>query len=983
MPTSRIAQAVLLTCCLISANSWARTSLTAPLPRPLPPILQVAQAKIPVQIKELTIQSEIQGKHVTSVLEYRFYNPNQQILEGQLEFPLADGQIVSGFALDIAGQLRDAVAVPKDKAQQVFEDISRRRIDPGLLEKTQGNNYRIRVYPLPAGGERRVQITVQHDLIQREQLLYELPILNGIPVNQLTVKIKVNGVPAQQLRLQSAQPNVRLYNLGQDGILEWQQQALSAKGSTLKLAIPLTQGDKHSYSYHQDQWYFSSQVKLPANWLAQTQPRNIKSLNLVWDASGSGRQRDINKELSLLSDFFKSVGEVTVNLRIARDQAEKVRQFQIRQGNWQELRQVLEQSVFDGATKADALLPDRAADLTLIFSDGLINYGAATLAASFAKFSTPVFTINSNPQADTASLRAIAEQNGGELLPLQQLQTAQALRKILTIAPYVQQISSDQASDIIVHSMHPENGSLRFSGKLNGKQAQLRLRLKLANGKEFNHLVQLNAPAQATHLFAAQSWAQASIEKLAQEPSRHRQAIRQLAQNFNLLSSETSLLVLDDVSDYVRYEITPPAPLLAEYQRRLSQQLTQKKQQQQDHLEQLAERFNQVYRWWQTEFPKNPETKPKRRDSNIARNDAVSSSSHSIIPPSPQAEVPMARPVAAMPAPAPAMLAESTASPMATPIQDSAHSSSIQLQAWRADESYLQRLRSADPADRYAIYLDEKLSHQQSTAFYLDVADFFIDQNQLDLGLRILSNLAEMQLENRQILRVLAYRLVQAKRADLALPILQRVSILSPNEPQSFRDLALAYAELQNYAAAIEQFWYVASRKWDPRFPNIDLICLSEMNALIARVQPGQSLNLKQVDARFIKSMPLDLRAVLSWDADNTDIDLHVTDPNGQTVYYGQPQSRQGGRISSDFTQGYGPETFSLRNAIPGVYKVYARFYGHRQQIISPSTSVMLTLSTDFGRPQQRDESVVLRLKNAGDQVFVGEITLGEKDQTK
>ncbi len=155
------------------------------------------------------------------------------------------------------------------------------------------------------------------------------------------------------------------------------------------------------------------------------------------------------------------------------------------------------------------------------------------------------------------------------------------------------------------------------------------------------------------------------------------------------------------------------------------------------------------------------------------------------------------------------------------------------------------------------------------------------------------------------------------------------------------------------------------------------------MNALIARVQPGQSLNLKQVDARFIKSMPLDLRAVLSWDADNTDIDLHVTDPNGQTVYYGQPQSRQGGRISSDFTQGYGPETFSLRNAIPGVYKVYARFYGHRQQIISPSTSVMLTLSTDFGRPQQRDESVVLRLKNAGDQVFVGEITLGEKGQTK
>ena len=50
-----------------------------------------------------------------------FFNPNGRILVGKLQVPLADGQVVTGFALDVDGQLRDAVPVEKARAQQVFE----------------------------------------------------------------------------------------------------------------------------------------------------------------------------------------------------------------------------------------------------------------------------------------------------------------------------------------------------------------------------------------------------------------------------------------------------------------------------------------------------------------------------------------------------------------------------------------------------------------------------------------------------------------------------------------------------------------------------------------------------------------------------------------------------------------------------------------------------------------------------------------------
>ncbi|MDD5613155.1 MAG: DUF2135 domain-containing protein, partial [Gallionella sp.] len=155
------------------------------------------------------------------------------------------------------------------------------------------------------------------------------------------------------------------------------------------------------------------------------------------------------------------------------------------------------------------------------------------------------------------------------------------------------------------------------------------------------------------------------------------------------------------------------------------------------------------------------------------------------------------------------------------------------------------------------------------------------------------------------------------------------------------------------------------------------LVALAELNAVIARAPVGTALDISRMDKRLLRNLPLALRVVLSWDADNTDIDLWVTDPNGEKVYYGNRLSYQGGAISRDFTGGYGPEEFSLRNAKPGVYKVQAHFYGNHQQIVAGATTLMLHLSTDFGSAQQKDENTILRLTGQGEIVDVGTFVVG------
>jgi Ca-activated chloride channel family protein len=70
--------------------------------------------------------------------------------------------------------------------------------------------------------------------------------------------------------------------------------------------------------------------------------------------------------------------------------------------------------------------------------------------------------------------------------------------------------------------------------------------------------------------FAAQAWANLQLRQLLPERSVNRAAIERLGKAFGLVTPGTSLIVLDRVEDYVRYEIVPPTELRAEYERLMS-----------------------------------------------------------------------------------------------------------------------------------------------------------------------------------------------------------------------------------------------------------------------------------------------------------------------------------------------------------------------------------------------------------------------------
>jgi tetratricopeptide (TPR) repeat protein len=299
------------------------------------------------------------------------------------------------------------------------------------------------------------------------------------------------------------------------------------------------------------------------------------------------------------------------------------------------------------------------------------------------------------------------------------------------------------------------------------------------------------------------------------------------------------------------------------------------------------------------------------------------------------------------------------------------------LRPWAPQAGYLDHLRRAARDQRYAVYLEERPDHLRQPGFFLDAAEFFFAQEDTATALRVLSNLAELELDDPALLRVLAHRLVQAGRPDLAAPLFERVLALRPEEPQSRRDLALTCADLKRYQHAVDLLWEIVSRPWDARFPAVELIALSELNAIATTC--GQPVNLSQIDPRLRKNLPVGLRAVLTWDADNCDIDLWVVDPNGETAKYDHPLTYQGGRMSKDFTQGYGPEEFILRNPKPGAYQVKINYYGDRRQTAIGPVTVQARLITDFGLPSQKEERITVRLVDRKETLDIGSIEIGAR----
>jgi Ca-activated chloride channel family protein len=985
-----------------------------------PPALmaKLKDESVPMTVRAIEIDVEIAGLLARTTMTITFENPHDQDLEGELTFPLPDSATLSGFGLDVDGQLVDASLVEKHRARVVFEEEVRKGIDPGLLEQVSGNLFRTRIWPLPAQGTRSVKVKYVSPLTtQGSDAFYELPLQFEPPRRDVSqdqtrpfaawaglfdspVEEQIPS-PSQAFKLRvtvaksATTPEVRdaeewsetfgFEDRGNAWIAETARtQGLPAK---VRIGLPGVPDAEVAVERHDDSHYFRIDMRVdePDPSAAQIPER----VALAWDATLSRGMVDKCKDFELIRSLTKQWGSLQVELFVLRDTVEEPRRFPIIAGDAESLLEFLANLPYDGGTRLGALrLDSRVCDACLVFSDGLSNLDARLPQTA----EVPTYVVSGDAAANRPLLRYVADQSGGAWLDLTQMSVQDAVNQIVSegLTFLGAEFVEDEVCDIVPTGRRRlEDGRISVGGRLVAEEADVTLRFGRGNRETTRRRFRLRRAEAGTTGLIGRLWGRQKVEELSVFPDMNGGEMLELGRRFHIVTPNASLLVLETLEQHLEHKI-PPArsrqKLWKAYHEELEdrQEVTRKRHE--EKLEQIAKWWQDRVDWWEREF--DPSPPPLRETSEEMSEGAVGlgpvSASLSMRRAAPVAgdDTELFLECAASPPfeEARILIQEPQAAPEdAGTDEPTSTSASITVKPWDPETPYLGPLKEATEEDVYNVYLAQRAEYGRSPSYYLDCAEHLFRRGHRDLGVRVLSNLAELNLESPSLLRVLGYKLETEGELELAGEILEQVLAMRPDEPQSYRDLALLLERRGEYRRATTLLWDVVTGEWDARFPEVETIALMELNHVLegARCQGDDNLAKELgIDERLVKMLDLDLRVVLGWDAELTDVDLWVVEPNAEKCDYSHNRTRMGGRMSCDFTEGYGPEEYTLRRGMTGTYGIQANYYGSAQQTLIGPATILATIFTNFGRPDEQRSTITVRVTEVKDVVEVGEAVL-------
>jgi len=161
--------------------------------------------KQPFSVTYHRVNVEIKDQACRTEVDQAFVNHSGRDLEGTYLFPLPEGAQISKFVMYENGKPRTGELLDKDQAVKVYEEIVRKKRDPGLLEYVGRNTIRARVYPVPAKGEKRFQVEYS-ELLKMDggvvKYVYPLSMerFSAEPLKDVTISVRIESkVPIKSI----------------------------------------------------------------------------------------------------------------------------------------------------------------------------------------------------------------------------------------------------------------------------------------------------------------------------------------------------------------------------------------------------------------------------------------------------------------------------------------------------------------------------------------------------------------------------------------------------------------------------------------------------------------------------------------------------------------------------------------------------------------------------------------------------------------
>jgi hypothetical protein len=842
----------------------------------------------------------------------------ETLLERRLNLPSrweGPGTVVSW------GELLPAVVVEPVRGRQVYEAVTRRKVDPALAEWTGTGAYSARIYPVPAESYKRVVFAYDQTVVPVEdRLVFPIPVTPGAAgVTRLTVHEV--GSPFASSTLVTAREEIasersqygRIWRLA--GEANRFQDAVYEASLRTPAVLSLVGSDRDVPGTLAT---VVLEPQLPRRAMVSTTGRALFLLDTSYSSRGamgdlSGQMlRRVLREDDSLTEFAIVAFDVGAALLTSGyvQNTQDVREHYLEQ---------VGQIRLDGATSMVGLLDYleanteiiEQADTVFLLSDGQITWGVESLAGlldrrdeildkrwiCYSFGSAPVnrglfeaLTRKGGQIVQIGQAQDLSDAARAHRYPVSRLEAVRSMTQSeIVVAGDPELIYPGQALEVAVRTLRPGT-DLRLLLRIDGRDSEVRVLLQ---------------PNPLTQELGARAWADVFVGGLlADADDASIRAIVALSRHFSLTNEFASFIILETDEEYRQYGIETRPLDFREIRLTLSQ----------------------------------------RREGPAEQNLIIGG-----------LEVPgdledrwagMVRGLNTLPP---------------TAVWDLSPSPSV---VWspRVLLTTPRQTRTTDTTtDAYAT-----AQALFDLSQYGGDSDDLKPEPELHLAhaLRTLSAISELGPRDDQALRLTGFVLLEWGLFREAEHIFSRVRTRRPFEPQNLLLEAMAQSAQGLLGAAALRYEIVLSRPF-PRFTEFAHPTATRLYADLLRTairsypqHPQNALWRERLAELATDEQELPAgRLLLFWNIDDTDVDLHVREGLFSKVWYGNMRSLSGGRLFWDNTSGLGPELYEHPKLSGSGFRVSVDYFGSSSvEGAAPATTLVASFSSRRGdQPYRAD----------------------------
>ncbi|KAL9647828.1 hypothetical protein ABK040_008103 [Willaertia magna] len=612
-----------------------------------------ASSVIPLLKQDVKIELTYPIIQVISTMTFK--SNVSKTIEGEFIFPMPDKATLVGYALDVNGLLVDAVPIEKEKANEVFETEVRSGGGVSIVEKVkQSNCFRTRIYPLKKDEERTIQVKYMLTLDEIETKNNELESIAFLPFQyvdfkRLSDKSKVTfsfgndisnftkSIYLTVLKDKATEDKVLIESTNDSKVVLNKEQ-LNENMIGLKLKLKNINHETNNILAAVERGYFM--VSIPVPQLSEIQ-RNMKrigddkgaSIKILWDCSISQLNYK-EKNLKILQKVLDEVKPKHITLSCFSNTLINQNEF----NDTKQLINHIDKNVFyDGGSnmlELEKLTNDNNIDYVIAFTEGVHTFGKeVTPNVSFLK---PIYFINTSKTINATLLNHISTISGGIMLNANELSVEKICesigRPVLSFA--VADFEENQLEEIYPNEpITVKEGSLfKLFGKLKKTNKDIELAISFRFGSEVFHVQKVVLPKELlskcndnedNHIIPL-LWAQQKLQSLSTFPELFKEEMKQLGQEFKIVTDNTSLIVLETLDQYLKHSITPPESLpnvRKEYLQKLKSDKEAEEQREKEKIENVVSKWQGRISWHKTDFNPQPMVEEKEVQKSCAYDD--------------------------------------------------------------------------------------------------------------------------------------------------------------------------------------------------------------------------------------------------------------------------------------------------------------------------------------------------------------------------